>query len=51
VERYSFKKNMEIRPENLAIAKIQDIMMGMEIELLKTMVQAYIVDKPLALLT
>lgn len=40
VEKYRYKKNTEIRPENLAIAKIQKIMMGLEIELLTEMVES-----------
>ncbi|MBB6215107.1 hypothetical protein HNQ80_001196 [Anaerosolibacter carboniphilus] len=38
LEKYQFKNNTETRPENLAIAKIQKLMMGMEIDLLTEMV-------------
>ncbi|MBI3378038.1 MAG: hypothetical protein HY035_06535 [Nitrospirae bacterium] len=37
VDRYEYSSNMEIRPENKAIARIQDIMYDMEIDLLEEM--------------
>lgn len=38
LEKYHFKKNQDSRPENLAIARIQKLMMEMEIDLLTNMV-------------
>jgi hypothetical protein len=38
LDKYQFKKNPDSRPENLAIARIQRLMMEMEIDLLTNMV-------------
>lgn len=37
VESYDYSSNMEVRPENKAIARIQDIMYNMEVDLLEEM--------------
>lgn len=51
VDRYEYSGNMEIRPENKAIARIQDIMYDMEIDLLEAMTQQNILrpDEMLAI--
>lgn len=51
VDRYDYSSNMEIRPENKAIARIQDIMYDMEIDLLEAMTKQNILkpDEMLAI--
>jgi hypothetical protein len=51
VDRYEYSSNMEVRPENKAIARIQDIMYDMEIDLLEEMTKQNILrpDEMLAI--
>lgn len=45
LEKYKFQKDQEVRPENLAIAKIQKMMMEMEIDILTEMVNSRVLKR------